>query len=106
MRDMIRQRLARVLLRMPVIGNWYLKAMVRALERTPRSKLPPELQQMQGMLQRLPREQRLKILKAGLKGQLPQPEQLGRELRRQTTRQQQRAGDRAKHRSRAGKKRR
>lgn len=89
---MIRQRLARVVLRLPLVGNLYLKAMVRALEKTPRSKLPPQMQQMQGMLQRLPREQRLSLLKAGLKGQLPQPEQLGREMRRSAQRQQRSAG--------------
>jgi len=87
---MIRQRLARTIARMPIVGPRYLRALVRALERTPRAKLTPELRQAQAMLSRLPPEQQVELLRKSLRGELPEPEQLGRSARRAAARQSRR----------------
>lgn len=83
----IRARLAKAFLRLPFVGRLYLKAMVRALEKTPRSKLPPHLQPLHAMLQQVPKQQRLAMLEAAMRGKLPKPEQYGRTVRRAAQRQ-------------------
>jgi hypothetical protein len=86
----MRQRLLRTIVRIPVVGRLYLKALLRAIERAPRSKLSPELQQLRGMLDRLSPDERLQLLEASVKGKLPKPEQMSREMRRAAARQSKR----------------
>ena len=83
----MRERMLRTIVRVPIVGRLYLKALLRAIERSPRSKLSPELQQLRGMLDRLPPSERLQLVEASLKGKLPKPEQLSREMRRAAERQ-------------------
>jgi hypothetical protein len=85
----VRQRLLRTIVRVPLVGRFYLKALLRAIEKTPRSKLPLELQQLRGMLDRVPPDQRLGLLQASMRGQAGQPEaqQLGRSMRRAAERE-------------------
>jgi hypothetical protein len=86
----VRQRLARLVLRIPGVGRLYLKALLKTMNKTPRSKLPAELQQLQTMLKQIPKDQQLALLQDAMKGRLPQPEQLSREMRRAAARQQKR----------------
>jgi hypothetical protein len=86
----VRRRLLRLIVRVPVLGRLYLRGLARAIERAPRSKLPPELQQLRGMLDRLSPQERVKLLEAAIKGQVPHPEQLSREMRRAARRQSRR----------------
>lgn len=83
----MRQGLVKLIARLPVVGPLYLKGLLRAIERTPRQKLPPQLQQVQSMLKQIPAEQRVQLLRASLRGELPRQEQVGRELRRAAERQ-------------------
>ena len=85
----MRQRLARLLARTPVLGKLYLKGMLKAIDRTPREKLPPEMQQLQTMLRQIPEDQRVPLMQAAMKGELPAPEpgQMSREMRRATAKQ-------------------
>ncbi len=85
----MRQRLVKLVARLPLIGPLYLRGLLRAIERAPRHKLPPELQQAQGMLRKLPEEQRVDLLRSALRGQLqaPPPEQMGRAMRRAAQRE-------------------
>jgi hypothetical protein len=87
----IRQRVARTLVKVPGLRGLYLKALLRTLENTPPSKLPPELRQLKQMLGQVPASQRLDFLKAGLRGELPRPAELSREMRRAAERQSRRA---------------
>ena len=84
---MVRQRLAGLIVRLPVLGPRYVRTLVRALERTPRAKLSPELRQAQAMLARLPEEQRADLLRAAMRGEAPAPQQLGRSARRAAARE-------------------
>jgi hypothetical protein len=61
--------------------------LLRAIEKTPRGKLPPELQQVQAMLSQVPPAKRLELLQAAVRGQLPKPEQMSRQMRRAAARQ-------------------
>jgi len=83
----IRQRIARSLVRIPGFRGLYLKALLRTIDRTPPSKLPPELGQLKHMLGQMPEAQRLEFLKAAVKGELPKPAELSREMRRAAERQ-------------------
>ena len=82
----IRQTLLKGLVRIPFVGRLYLKGLLRAIQKTPRSKLPPELQQVQTMLSQVPPAKRLELMQAALKGQLPKPEQMSRAMRRAAAR--------------------
>jgi hypothetical protein len=82
----IRQALLKGLVRMPFFGRIYLKGLLRAIQKTPRAKLPPELQQVQTMLSQVPPAKRLELLQAAVKGQLPKPDQMSREMRRAAAR--------------------
>ena len=75
------------MVRVPVVGRLYLKAVLRAIESAPRSKLSPEMQQLRRMLDRLPPDERLDLVEASLKGKVPKPEELSREMRRAAERQ-------------------
>ena len=86
----MRQRLAKLVLRLPFLGRLYLKSLLRTLEKTPRGKLPPELRQLQAVLSQVPPAQRLELLENAVKGRLPQPETFSREMRRAAQRQQRR----------------
>jgi hypothetical protein len=86
----VRQRFVKLLLRLPFVGRIYLKSLLRTLERTPRGKLPAELRQLQALLTQVPPAQRLELLQNAMKGRLPQPQQLSREMRRAAERQQRR----------------
>jgi hypothetical protein len=83
----VRQRIARFLVKVPGFRGLYAKALVRSLERTPPSKLPPELRQLKTMLDQLPADQRVELLKNAAKGNVPQPEQMSRSMRREAERQ-------------------
>ena len=83
----MRQRIARFLVRVPGFRGVYLKALLRTLDRTPPSKLPPELRQLKQMLGQVPPAQRLDFLKSAVKGELPKPAELSREMRRAAERQ-------------------
>jgi hypothetical protein len=83
----IRQRIARFLMRVPGFRGLYLKALLRTLDSTPPSKLPPELRQLKQMLGQVPPAQRQDFLKAAMKGELPKPDQMSREMRRAAERQ-------------------
>ena len=86
----MRQRLVRLLVRVPGIRGLYLKALVKTLDRTPRSKLPPELQAVQRALKQLPtRQQKLAALEAEFAAQSEPPPQ-SRALRRAAAKQQRR----------------
>lgn len=76
-------------MRLPVIGPFYVRAALRALERAPRGKLSPEMQQMQAMLKKIPPGQREALLRAAVKGDLPAPEpgQMSRSMRRAAQKQ-------------------
>lgn len=82
----IRQALLKGVVRLPFVGRFYLKGLLRAIQKTSRSKLPPELQQVQTMLSQVPPAKRLELLQAAVKGQLPKPEQMSREMRRAAAR--------------------
>lgn len=82
----IRQALLKGVVRLPFVGRLYLKGLLRAIQKTPRSKLPPELQQVQTMLSQVPPAKRLELLQAAVKGQLPKPEQMSRSMRRAAAR--------------------
>jgi hypothetical protein len=83
----VRQRIARFLVKLPGFRGLYAKALVRSLERTPPSKLPPELRQLKTMLDQVPPDQRVELLKNAAKGNVPQPEQMSRSMRREAERQ-------------------
>jgi hypothetical protein len=82
----VRQALLKGLVRLPFVGRIYLRGLLRAIQRTPRSKLPAELQQVQAMLSQVPPAKRLELLQAAVKGQLPKPEQMSRGMRRAAAR--------------------
>jgi hypothetical protein len=83
----IRQRIARILVRIPGFRGLYQKALLRTLDSTPPSKLPPEMRQLKQMLGQVPPAQRQDFLKAAMKGDLPKPDQMSREMRRAAERQ-------------------
>ena len=83
----VRQRIARFLVKLPGLRGLYAKAVVRQLEQTAPAKLPPELRQLKAMLDRVPPEQRVDLLKSAAQGKLPQPEQMSRSMRREAERQ-------------------
>ena len=85
----MRQALIRLIARLPFIGPLYLKGLLRAIERAPKGKLPPELQQVQAMLKQIPPGQRVELMRNALSGKLqaPPPEQMGRAMRRATAKQ-------------------
>lgn len=83
----MRQRIATFLVKLPGFRGLYFKALLRSLERTPPSKLPPELRQLKSMLDQVPPDQRLELLRNAAKGNLPQPEQMSRSMRREAERQ-------------------
>jgi len=58
--------LARPFLKIPPLRRWYLRRLLGYLEETPPSKLPDEMRQVQALLRRLPRHQRLAALETGL----------------------------------------
>lgn len=87
---MIRQRVARFLVKLPGFRGLYLKALLRTLDTTPPSKLPPELRQLKQMLGQVPAAERLDFLKAAVRGELPKPAELSREMRRAAERQSRR----------------
>ena len=66
--------LARPFLRIAPLRRWYLRRVLRYLEEAPASKLSAEMRQVQALLKRLPKEQRLAALESGLQ-QGPQQEQ-------------------------------
>ncbi len=85
----MRQGLVKLIARLPLIGPLYLKGVVRAIEKAPRHKLTPEMQQMQAMLRQIPEDQRLPLLRAAMKGELPQPKpgEMSRGMRRAAEKQ-------------------
>ena len=86
----MRQALARFLARLPWIGPRYTRGMLRAIERTPKEKLTPELRQMQAMLARIPEEQRVELVRAAMRGEMPEPETMPRSMRRAAARESKR----------------
>ena len=85
----MRQRIANLIVRLPFFGKLYLKATLRYLEKTPPSKLPPQLKQLKAALDRVPKHRRLQMLEDAARGKIPQPEELSsRTLRRAAQRQQ------------------
>jgi hypothetical protein len=83
----MRQRIAKLLIRLPFFGKRYMKAMLKTIDRTPAGKLPPELRQMKSMLAQVPPAKRLELIQAAAKGELPKPEEMSREMRRKAERQ-------------------
>lgn len=85
----MRKRLAILLARTPVLGKLYVRGMLRVIERAPKGKLPPELRQLQAMIRQIPKEQRVPLLQAAMRGELPQPQpgEMSRKLRRAAARE-------------------
>jgi hypothetical protein len=84
----MRQMLSKVLLRIPFFGRLYLKATLRYLEKTPPSKMPPQLRQLKTALDKVPKHKRLAMLEDAVSGKIPPPDKLpSRQLRRAAARQ-------------------
>ena len=64
----MRQRIARFLVRVPGFRGVYLKALLRTLDRTPPSKLPPELRQLKQMLGQVPPASAPRLPQVGREG--------------------------------------
>jgi hypothetical protein len=88
----MRRWLGKTIVKTPWLGDRYLRGILKHLEETPKSKLSPEMQQMKAGLERLPKKQRLPMLKDAMLGNIPQtPEEMpSRALRRQAARSQRR----------------
>jgi len=87
----MRQRIAKLMMKIPFVGRLYLKATLRYLEKTPPSKMPPQLRQLKLALDKVPKAKRLAMLEDAVAGKIPQPDQLpSRQLRRAAARQQRR----------------
>jgi len=84
----MRQMLSKLLVRIPFVGRLYLKATLRYLEKTPPSKMPPQLRQLKAALDKVPKHKRLAMLEDAAAGRIPQPDKLpSRQLRRAAARQ-------------------
>ena len=93
------------LMKIPGVSTMYMKGLLKALDNSPRHKLPPHLQQLQQMMAHVPKDQRLALMKAGMKGELPKPDELSREMRRTAQKQVKRQPPRKSGKPQGGKKR-
>jgi hypothetical protein len=83
--------LVRPFLKIPALRRRYLTRLLTHIEETPSSKLSPELRQVQAALKRLPKNQRLRALEAGLEAGPNAPQELpSRSLRRAAAKQSRR----------------
>ena len=82
----IRQAIGRVLFKLPFLRNAYSKNVMKMMASAPKGQLPPELEHLRNMLQQVPPAKREKAIQAALRGDMPQPEAMSREMRRKAER--------------------